>query len=226
MTLMIISFPLALVAGLSFHGLHWDRWMIPVLPFLAIGAGVALMWLWRQPTVPRWVTMLLLIVTFMPPIFRGLATTRSFRTPETRELARQWFIDHTFESSTTVAEAYTPRLLTDTTKQSFTENIGLKRDLDYQADGVDYFVTNADRRELFLSLPTTFPVFITYYQNTLAQSQLLYRSIVPAAESMETRVSVPDWTIWRHPWPFSVRRGQTIEIYGFSERAKAFSLGK
>lgn len=37
--LTVLVFPIALIIALSLHGLHWDRWMIPVVPFIALLAG-------------------------------------------------------------------------------------------------------------------------------------------------------------------------------------------
>lgn len=37
--LLVLVFPVGLILALSLHGLHWDRWMIPVVPFIALLAG-------------------------------------------------------------------------------------------------------------------------------------------------------------------------------------------
>ncbi|MBI3120199.1 MAG: glycosyltransferase family 39 protein [Candidatus Kerfeldbacteria bacterium] len=225
-TCILFSFPIFTLLVLSFHRLHWDRWMIPTLPFLALGAGIGMHWIWSR--VPKQFSTVvafavLAVITIAPPMLRMARVEFAFTENETREVAREWLERNTLPDARIVREPYTPSLRKPGISEQEVPAIGAKNDVAYQNDKIDYFVSNVELRERFYASPDTFPVFKIYYDNLLSQSQLIQRIEVPEELQWGSTIAVSDWNILRPKQSFATQFGPTIEIYAFSERAKTYA---
>jgi len=110
-----ILWPVAL--GLFFVFCHqrlvWDRWMLPLIPILAIAAGFALIWLIdaaiRQwPVGARIESMAMLVLTLLviaPNAFADLYQARA-RLNDTRQRASAWAVAHIPAGSSVMIEHF------------------------------------------------------------------------------------------------------------------------
>ncbi|MBI2427050.1 MAG: glycosyltransferase family 39 protein [Candidatus Kerfeldbacteria bacterium] len=196
-TLFLASFPLVTVVGLSFHKLHWDRWMIPVLPFIALFAAVACGQLFAsQKRALRIAAVILLLIALPPALMRTLRVSSGWTVPETREVARDWILENALPDSRIVRTVYTPWINDPRFHEIFVQELGVKKLEEYQKENIDYLVINGFQRERFFSSSATPDVYKTYYRETLDASTELF---IAHAEN-----------------------GHPIEIYAFSERAKKY----
>ena len=124
--LILISFPLALLIYLSLQARFFSRWLLPAYPVLILLASVALAqvatwigtWLARRRQgfasirmgiVGSWAALLLVVVV---AVAQGAAAdVRSMRVlgkEDTRQIARQWVVDHYPSSLRIVIEPAVP----------------------------------------------------------------------------------------------------------------------
>jgi hypothetical protein len=115
-TLVVVSFPVAYVALISGLIITWERWMIPLVPFVAIFVARGLQFLW-QAVVParlapyRWlpaaVCSLILVMPSAQNLSRRAATANG---SDSRTVARSWIMENIPEGSSLLLEVYTPQL--------------------------------------------------------------------------------------------------------------------
>lgn len=223
--LIVLIFPVALVLVLSTHGLHWDRWLIPVIPFLAMLAGYAIAAVFNMRFVANaryhgvLCGSLLIFLVLAPAIVRTVRTYNSFRHEETREIAKDWFMQNALPNARVAREAYTPVLSPDF-EELYLTSLGAQSDDQLAAQQIDYLISNVEQRERFLTHPNTFPVFIEYYQGHLKHAERVFTARIDPARSAELLVPISDWGVWKNITVLDVHRGSPIEIYAFSPAAK------
>ncbi len=96
---------LLFVVAICAQGLVWDRWLVPLLPVFAIGAGVAIVTI-ADSVKPTWHRPILaaLVALLVVPM---LVTTRieaAERTNDTRRLASNWARAHFKPGDTVIVE--------------------------------------------------------------------------------------------------------------------------
>jgi hypothetical protein len=113
---VLVSFPLFFLVFISSLNLRWERWILPVIPFLCLLAAYAVSqataWLSTR-LGPRWATAaaaiaLLLIVG--PLLKVSVLHARIMAASYTSTLAQQWFVDHVPANSRVLLEVYGPQL--------------------------------------------------------------------------------------------------------------------
>lgn len=200
-TFFLASFPVATVVGLSFHKLHWDRWMIPVLPFVALfGAVLCAQLFTSSKRALRIAAVILLLVALPPALLRTVRVSQGWRTSETREIARSWILENALPDSRIVRTVYTPWINDPRFHEVFVQELGIKKTEEYQKENIDYIIINGFQRERFFSSSATPDVYKTYYRETLDASTELFRATIQN----------------------DLGYGHPIEIYAFSERAKQY----
>lgn len=223
--LLVLIFPVALVLVLSTHGLHWDRWLIPVIPFLAMLAGYAIAAVFNIRFVANAryggviCGTLLIILVLVPAIVRTVRSFNSFQHEETREIAKNWFVENAFPNARIAREAYTP-LLSPHFEELYLTSLGSQSGDQLAAQQIDYLISNVEQRNRFLTHPNTFPVFIEYYHAHLKHAELVFTARTDSDRNAELLVPISDWDVWKHIAILDVRRGAPIEIYAFSPAAK------
>lgn len=214
--LLILIFPVALIIALSFHGLHWDRWMIPVIPFIALLAARGL----TRVSHFKYIVVVIAIVAVAPATIRTARTTFSFMNEETRETAHAWVTENGLPNSNIARGPYTPEFHSTTFNEQLLPSLGTLNEEQLEARNIDYLISNTKQRERFLELPDTLDAFKVYYRNNLNHGTNIHTAQTDDALAHEQTVPISDWIIWRQPLPFNSERGSPIEIYAFSKRAK------
>ncbi len=219
--LFLWSFPLATLIALSFHPLHWDRWMIPLLPFEALAAGWFIDTLLRtQKQTLKFIAVALFLFALAPAMWRSLIVVRSWTHPETREVAHTWVLENVPSGSRIVRSAYTP-LLNDS---RFTENvistIGAQKTEFYMEQQVDYFIVNNAELERFFTDTATPEQHKAYARKTLENSVLIFETKVPPSQLPRNLISVSDWHVFQNGFLPKPQNGDSILIHAFSAKAK------
>src|SRR3954454_17105950 len=114
--LILVIFPLALLAYLSLQARFFSRWLLPAYPVLVLLAGAALAQaaavLGRMRPRLRWAAPAALVLLVALAVAQGvLADVRSARVlgrEDARQIARQWLVDHYPSSLRVVIEPDVP----------------------------------------------------------------------------------------------------------------------
>ena len=116
----IPAFVLAYLVAVSLPPRHYERNLLPILPYLAIGGGIAAAVLvdWARtrrlgdiprPRLASGLVAIGLVACLAVPAAASAEITNAMRGPETRLLARAWMLDHVPEGTTIAREVYTPQ---------------------------------------------------------------------------------------------------------------------
>ena len=116
---LLISFPVIFLFFISSLNLRWERWVIPMLPFLCILAAHTLhriiTWLGelRGSRIALSVGCLILLGIIVPLLKADILQGHEMSGTDTRTLAREWMMDHIPTASRLLIESYIPELPKD-----------------------------------------------------------------------------------------------------------------
>ncbi|WP_420146430.1 ArnT family glycosyltransferase [Sphingobium sp.] len=82
-------------AGIAFQALIWERWAVPLLPWIAIAIAIALVTLvgkLREKWQPA--AMAIMLAALLFPMASGSASRTRMRAHDTRQMASQWVREH------------------------------------------------------------------------------------------------------------------------------------
>ena len=200
--LLLVGYAAAFVAIISLSYLHWDRWLIPILPILMILAGDVLVSACRHivftATRPQLILLGICVVaiTAWPACEVILHDYRESRSAP-GVLAREWMIKHIPAESRIVQEWYTAALTeTDfdvTEKFSLAEYATPEQ---YRQEGYDYLVVSDTVYGRYFAEADRYPERVKFY-NALFGCDCLVKEFEPSP----------------------IQGGSTIRIYRLSEVA-------
>lgn len=150
--LLVSLFPLSLITSLSFHPLHWNRWMIPILPFVALLAAYGIDTLLR-----KWlqIGVVATALVLLPVMTRGISMASSFTHPESRELATQWIEQHIPLEAVVLRDSYAPQVDGTKWKVGTVDTIAEKSVKEYKKQGVEYLIESSDQQDKITSGSTS-----------------------------------------------------------------------
>lgn len=196
---------------ISIPALHWDRWIIPGLPVLALFSAAALEWIvlrvasgFRQPQRNALFAAVAALVLALP-LWRTVLYDVSLLGQNTRLEARDWMETHLPPGSTVLQETYgAPLEGIDTLESEEVGDLytfGASQPINGEAqqeakDAKDalYLVASSYIYERYYSAPDRYPEAIAYYDRLFSEGELI-------AEF------TPDWR----------SNGPTLRIYRVSE---------
>jgi 4-amino-4-deoxy-L-arabinose transferase-like glycosyltransferase len=118
-TVVLASFLVVYVLAISSLSLHWERWIIPVLPFVALfaatGASALATFLsQRIAAVPSkgWLAVVGAALV-LPMLFQTVQQGLNRTGPDTRAQAREWLLANVPAKSRVLIEAYGPQVPKD-----------------------------------------------------------------------------------------------------------------
>lgn len=152
---------------------YYARNLLPIVPFLAVSAGIALAALlddvrqrgdaWRLPPGSAAVAVgLALVLSLAPSTASSLALTAGLSRTDTRDVARAWMLEHVPPGTTIAREVYTPQF--DIAEfppagSFFLEEVSLDA---YRTRGARYLIASSWVYERFIGKPET-PVEDAFY---------------------------------------------------------------
>jgi 4-amino-4-deoxy-L-arabinose transferase-like glycosyltransferase len=177
-------FVLALLVGLSLQHLHWDRWIIPAFPALAVlsayGLYEILEWGRRRWNVRSWAIRVvapavLVLAAVGLPLAQSFAFASQISHPSTRVLARAWVLDNLPPGSRIVAQAYTAPDLGP-------GYVVLEADSGLEQEGIDalaqqgyqYIMVSANIYDRYYAEPGRYPIQIAFYDDLFNNYVLIH----------------------------------------------------
>jgi len=159
----IPAFVVVYLIAASLPPRQYERNLIPVFPYLAIGGGVATAtlvgwardWRVRGRPRPRLATGLVAIGLagcLVVPASASAEITAAMRRPDTRLIARAWMLDHVPRGTRIAREVYTPQFGNEYTRGGsyFLFQHTLE---DYRSRGVRYLIASSRTYSRFVDMP-------------------------------------------------------------------------
>lgn len=115
---VLLAFPVTFILFISALSLRWERWIVPILPFLSLYAAadifalgkIAGRMVHRRSLETAVATGVLLIITMAIALTSNLNARATERRNDTRAVAGTWLLKNVPIGSRLLMEAYTPQL--------------------------------------------------------------------------------------------------------------------
>jgi len=180
--LLLIAFPLTYYLMISRFVVRFERNMVPILPFLALGGGWLLAagidWLvnrlsWDKKGLSYLLTMAGVALVLALPTAASISLDRSLHQTDHREVAGGWVQDNIEEGSKIAIEHYS--IPFDYDRYQVEDVIRISdHDLDwYQQEGYDVLIISDGIWEVLRSQPEHYAEEVAAYENLVTNSTLL-----------------------------------------------------
>ena len=212
--LLTIVYLVGFVGGISMVGLHWDRWLLPVLPIMGLHAALGAYVLLdavargrvRDPASPRRRVLVPVLVAcvalalVIAPTRTLVAAARLHSTPTTDVVAAQWITANLPATSLIARERNTAPIserryvvltFAQLPERTFDEYVRLR---------VDYVLASSSNWMRFQNEAARYATEVAFYQELNSRAQLV-KQFAPSAD----------------------RGGPIVRIYALSPRARAFA---
>ncbi len=197
--ILLWGFVVTFLVEISLLPLHWQRWVIQVLPLLALSVsytldacvtGLSSRWARNTPAQQMLLLMAFLFVSALPAYQLVLLDIREFN-PTTRILAREWILQNLPGESHIAQEWYTAPLAIadfegyaqnrtskplDASGFFLFERFSLAQDReleDYYSEGYRYVVVSSAIYGRYLAEPRRYSVETAFYQKLFSEAHLL-----------------------------------------------------
>jgi 4-amino-4-deoxy-L-arabinose transferase-like glycosyltransferase len=182
-SLILLGFAAVYLPLISLPALHWQRWLIQLLPVGALFAAVALQqiaeclerrhggWSWRRHGAIALGTALLL---FWPLV--DVWRLKRLQLPSTRLTARAWIVNHLPPGSRLALEFYTAPLYRSLYHSDYLYTLAKYPSVDYFLQGgYHYLVLNDDLEVVFRHEPTRYAAEVAFYDSVRARATVRQR---------------------------------------------------
>ena len=157
-------FILVYLVAVSLPARHYERNLLPILPYLAIAGGIATATLvgWarnrplrgiRRPRFATGLVAIALVACLVLPASASVAITNAMRGPDTRLLARAWVLDQVPSGTTIAREAYTPQFGSREYHVRGSYFLHQHTLDDYRSLGVRYLIASSRTYDRFVDMP-------------------------------------------------------------------------
>jgi hypothetical protein len=180
--MLLVGFVVTFLTGISLSPLHWQRWIIQILPLLALFAAnalnVAIAHLstrFRLTPSVQWGLMLsALLLVSARPVYQLVLIDLRQASASTRILAREWILRNLPAGSRIAQDWYTAPLVGTDFVVSEQFSLAINRTLDdYYRHKYRYLVVSSARYGLYLAEPDRYPSEVAFYQTLFVEGQLL-----------------------------------------------------
>jgi hypothetical protein len=184
--ILLFFYTVIFLLAISLLALHWPRWIIPILPVLALFTAYGLEelvgWIANRSLFAKWngarsslFLVGLVALNLWPGYQLALFEVQQIN-PSTRVLARQWALAHLPPNSKIVEEWYTIPLAETGFKVDERYALAERPDLDYYSKrGYDYLVVSSFMYERYLAEPQRYARESQFYLTLFNKGHLIYR---------------------------------------------------
>jgi hypothetical protein len=182
--LLLLLFSALFLIGISRHGLHWERWLIPICPVMALFAASALettvscvATLLRFPRVAQSGLMALGgVLLVAQPAHDVVWLDQRYARLSTYVLARVWVEEHLPAGSRLAYEWETlPPPITKKLAEVPVSYLSVRGTLDsYTSRGIRYVVTSSAWYDYYPANAAQYPAQAAFYQQLLSEGRLLH----------------------------------------------------
>ncbi len=179
--LLLLSYPVIFIAGISWSSLHWARWLIPVLPVISLLAARALIMAgdWIGSGLARgrllqgiFLAAAILAVSWAPVREIAHKSARQSR-PSTKILARKWLEENLPDGVVIAREAYTPDLRGLDCREVYQYRLSYKPLEWYRSVGVQYVLTSSQNYNRYFAEPQRYLQQVSFYRRLFDEGELL-----------------------------------------------------
>ena len=193
---------LSYLAGISAQALHWNRWIIPVLPFVASLSGAGLETfacaLRKIHAMPNWAAsgiVALVLVASMWPIRISILHNVDRVIPNTRQLAQEWVETNLPYESRIIAENYSiPITPGRFAHHAYLYSAGLQPLEYYYENEYDYVIVSQGMIARYTTERERYPDFVANYERIRSELNLM-----KAVEPEPWKISGPAIYIYQLP---------------------------
>jgi 4-amino-4-deoxy-L-arabinose transferase-like glycosyltransferase len=181
--IVLLGYVAIFLAGISLSNLHWQRWIIQILPILALfaahGLRTSISWLsarfkWSHRLNQAALCFAMIALAARPAYDLVLHNIQA-NTTTTRFLARQWMIDHLPPESKIAIEAYSAPLANSGFEYIEVFSLRDSKPLEqYYPEGYRYLVISSSVYGRYRAEPERYPEHIQFYEQLAKQGRLLY----------------------------------------------------
>ncbi|MCB0210938.1 MAG: hypothetical protein KDJ52_16480, partial [Anaerolineae bacterium] len=181
---LLLIFAFVFLTAISQSGLHWDRWLFPIMPILALLAAFTLTtasrWLrnrfgWASKFHYVLIVFITLIISY--PHIAQISQISHYQTrPDTRVLAGIWLLEHVNPDSYVVYEEYSIPAGQGNFKGKRYWSVadsGYSLEDAYRG-GVDFIVVSSFIYDRYLSDAQRFPEETNFYVELFKQAELAH----------------------------------------------------
>ena len=194
-----ISFTVVFIIAISIQPLHWNRWLIPVLPMFTILAGLgveelgSLIWQLIGHRINRSMMMsALVIMVSLFPLSNTVVNDINRSLPDTRIMAKTWLETHVPKGTKIAVEAYAAPV--DPKRFVLLKMFSLSsRPLDYYyQEKYEYLVVSSMMYNRFMAEQSRYQDEVNFYHR-LKNEATLVKQIAP----IPWRLTGPEVSIYR-----------------------------
>lgn len=180
--LVLLVFIGFFIVGISFHPLHWARWLFPILPAIALIASYSLdritIYISKNLQLSSRIEMrIMLIATLFIsawPLYKVVQLAIQQSNPSTRVLAHHWIIENLPPGSRIAQDTYSAPLHGTNFYVFEPLSIAEARELnDYYSEDYQYLVISSQIYNRFFAEPDRYPAEVSFYNELLNDGVLL-----------------------------------------------------
>lgn len=185
--LVLLFFSFSFIGLISTPSLHWQRWVIQLLPIVAIFSvfGLTTLMAYGQKRyrlskkVVTAVGVLATMIMLITPVTELSTLTKSMLTPSTRLLARAWILAHVPAGSRLGIEFYGPPLIGAPVTTSYPFSLSERSFETYRREGYNYLIINERIEAAMRRQPERYIQELMFYDELRAQARPAWH-IAPA----------------------------------------------
>ena len=182
--LLVVASIASFLVAISAASLHWQRWLIQVLPLVSLLAAGALVTgvrfaARRMSTRPALATVLLVLATALlsaGPALAYLQFARALGSPSTRVGAREWMIANLPPGSSIAGDFYSAPLHDSPLHADYHFSLATDASLEeYRREGYDYLMVSDAIYGRFSREPARYPKEVAFYQELFRTGRMVMR---------------------------------------------------
>ena len=212
---LLLLFGIGYWIALSVLHLHHSRWSLPMMisPLFLAAFGVAKIWqLTEKKKAARILAVLVLILVFLPFVFKGINTSVMLTWKDTRNIALHYMEEHGIDEENTISEGYTPHY-PNSKNDIFAFNI-------FDPKEKKYIVFSSLMGDRYAAEPERYSQENAFYESARSKLELVHEfypdpELVSLIEHFQVTLEYLNRQISKSTSSFT--RGPKLEIYKLPE---------